>query len=331
MSTRFDYYNTGDDNADYIYGSRWLFQTFIAQSNYQILSAKLKAYRGTATTTITVALRATNPVTGKPTGANLCSKSVSASVLGGSPGAFYEFVFTVPYNLDIGTSYAIVFYMTGGTGFNYVYWRKDATSSTYTNGTSGYSTDSGSNWTFTDNQDFMFECWGNLIIQQPTVETDAATNLATHSATLNGKLTYDGGEPCDVAFDYGLTDAYGLSTDWQPGKVTNDAFSAEIADLEPSTSYHFKAKAKNSAGTVYGSDLTFATAALPTPAKTVVILHPGLKDVLVYQDGVLVEAYENLSNLDEERLETALQIPVVPPATLDIVSVAGVHWTAEVT
>lgn len=331
MSQRFDYYNTGDDGTDYIYSSRWLFETFVAQANYQIISVKLKAYRTNATTNLTVSIRATDPATGKPTGADLCSKTVAASVLGGSPGSFYEFVFTSSYNLAIGTRYAIVFRMLGGSSFNYVFWRKDTTSSPYTNGASGYSTNSGVNWTFTDNQDFMFECWGNLIIQSPTAQTDDASDIAIHTAVLNGKVLNDGGEACQVAFDYGLTDAYGLSTGWESGYETNDLFFAEIADLIASTTYHFRAKVKNSAGTAYGADKEFTTAAIPAQSKKVVILHPGIKDVFVYQEGFLVAAYENLSNLDEGRLENVLEISVVPPAQLDIVSVAGIHWLSEVT
>jgi len=78
-------------------------------------------------------------------------------------------------------------------------------------------------------------------------------------ATLNGLLVDDGGEPCSVRFEYGNTVAYGLTTPWQIGMVAGDTFSAIITDLGSNTVIHFRAVARNSFGTVYGSDMVFTT------------------------------------------------------------------------
>ena len=86
-----------------------------------------------------------------------------------------------------------------------------------------------------------------------------ATMLGTRVATLNGTLTDDGGEVCDVRFQYGTTIAYGTDTAWQPGFVTGNTFSQAISGLTPNTVYHFRAQARNSGGIGSGADDTFNT------------------------------------------------------------------------
>ena len=81
----------------------------------------------------------------------------------------------------------------------------------------------------------------------------------THQSCLNGKLDDDGGEACDVRFEWGETDSYGHYTPWRSGKVTDDTFSHIIKGLKGRTTYHYRAQAKNSAGTSNGSDMTFTT------------------------------------------------------------------------
>lgn len=93
----------------------------------------------------------------------------------------------------------------------------------------------------------------------PTVTTDPATEVGQELATLNGILANDGGEACQVRFQYGLTNAYGTNTEWQSGKVTGNKFEQEIGGLTPNTPYHFRAQALNSAGTGNGADKTFTT------------------------------------------------------------------------
>ena len=83
--------------------------------------------------------------------------------------------------------------------------------------------------------------------------------LGTRVATLNGTLLSDGGEVCEVRFQYGLDIGYGTDTAWQPGKVTSDTFSQAISGLTPRTVYHFRAQARNSGGIGSGADETFDT------------------------------------------------------------------------
>ena len=96
-------------------------------------------------------------------------------------------------------------------------------------------------------------------IYKPTVQTNAATDITADLAILHGQLTDDGGEPCKVRFQYGLTAAYGTDTDWQTGKETSDLFEQLIQDLDDETTYHFRAQAQNDAGRSSGDDATLTT------------------------------------------------------------------------
>jgi len=94
----------------------------------------------------------------------------------------------------------------------------------------------------------------------PAVATGSATSLTSSAATLNGTVN-----PCGDAttyyFEYGTTANYGMSTEnSSAGSGTNDiAVSANLTDLTPATTYHFRVQASNSSGTSYGNDQTFIT------------------------------------------------------------------------
>lgn len=93
----------------------------------------------------------------------------------------------------------------------------------------------------------------------PTVTTQTASSVGENGATLNGNITDTGGENYDErGFDWGLTDSYGSS--WtQEGSYGTGAFNHALSGLLPGTTYHFRAKAHNSAGWGYGSDVEFTT------------------------------------------------------------------------
>ena len=93
----------------------------------------------------------------------------------------------------------------------------------------------------------------------PIVRTDAATNVASHSATLNGLLNPHG-LSTSVNFQYGPTTSYGSTT---PAQTQNGNtyrnIHANIAGLMANRVYHFRIKATNMAGTRFGGDRTFTT------------------------------------------------------------------------
>ncbi|MBI5139005.1 hypothetical protein HZA26_00105 [Candidatus Nomurabacteria bacterium] len=85
------------------------------------------------------------------------------------------------------------------------------------------------------------------------------TQVGETTATLVGEVTDDGGDPnLEVWFQYGKTTSYGYETSHQ-SKYGTGLFCTTIYNLEPATTYHYRAVAKNSAGTSYGEDKTFTT------------------------------------------------------------------------
>ena len=93
----------------------------------------------------------------------------------------------------------------------------------------------------------------------PTVTTNPATLVSRVGAKLNGVLNSDGGDACDVRFQWGETIAYGNDTAWQSGKNTGAIFEQAIGGLVLNTTYHFRAQARNTGGTANGADRSFTT------------------------------------------------------------------------
>jgi len=96
-------------------------------------------------------------------------------------------------------------------------------------------------------------------VTAPAVVTDAANFITSSTATLNGTVNAEGASST-TGFDWGLTTAYGSTATGVPSPVlTVASVSAALSGLTASTTYHFRAYAINTAGTTYGSDLTFTT------------------------------------------------------------------------
>ena len=93
----------------------------------------------------------------------------------------------------------------------------------------------------------------------PIVTTNPATNLGSFSARLNGSLNPHG-LATTVYFQYGATTSYGSTTANQTRSGnTYQNVAASISGLAAISTYHFRMVATNSAGTVFGSDKSFAT------------------------------------------------------------------------
>jgi hypothetical protein len=104
----------------------------------------------------------------------------------------------------------------------------------------------------------------------PTVTTHSVSNISATTATGNGTITSTGNANISERGIYwstidGFTDGTGtkVSTtgDWG---ATGD-FTQDITELEPNTPYYVKAFATNSAGTGYGSQVSFTTSAPADP------------------------------------------------------------------
>jgi plastocyanin len=93
----------------------------------------------------------------------------------------------------------------------------------------------------------------------PVVITNAASNVTTSSATLNGSLDPHG-LTTTVFFQYGTTTNYGSATAMQTHTGnTYRNITANISGLTTHTTYHFRMVATNAGGTRMGGDRTFTT------------------------------------------------------------------------
>lgn len=102
----------------------------------------------------------------------------------------------------------------------------------------------------------------------PSVTTNAASSISYTSVTLNGYLDNDGGEDCDVWFEYGETTSYGNVANYVWKFSSDELFTFDITGLSPDTTYHYRAVAENSIGRTNGSDVIFTTSNSVTTNET---------------------------------------------------------------
>jgi hypothetical protein len=109
----------------------------------------------------------------------------------------------------------------------------------------------------------------HILKAAPTVTTTEASSITATTATSGGNATSDGGATVTsrgVCFGTAANPAVGGTdaTCTINGAGTGN-FTSILAGLAPSTTYYIRAYAANSAGTGYGSNFPFTTAALPKP------------------------------------------------------------------
>ncbi len=98
----------------------------------------------------------------------------------------------------------------------------------------------------------------------PTAITGAVSVVGGTSATLNGTVNPNAGAT-DWWFEYGTSTAYGsqTATTAAGSGSANVTVSKAVSGLSAATTYHYRLVAKNSSGTVNGSDGIFTTASAP--------------------------------------------------------------------
>lgn len=102
----------------------------------------------------------------------------------------------------------------------------------------------------------------------PTVTTQAATDESTTTAKVHGYLDNDGGEECRVKFQYDTDSGvpYADDTGWlATNYTTGQSFDEILTGLNVDDTYYYRVGANNTAGTSWGSELTFATLASLNP------------------------------------------------------------------
>ena len=105
----------------------------------------------------------------------------------------------------------------------------------------------------------------------PTLTTTAASAILLTTATSGGNITNDGGASVTAR---GVCFATTANPDITGTKTSDGTgtgvFASSLTGLTPATTYYVRAYATNSAGTAYGNEITFTTAAIVAPTLTTV-------------------------------------------------------------
>lgn len=103
----------------------------------------------------------------------------------------------------------------------------------------------------------------------PALSTAATTSIGTTTATSGGAITSDGGAAVTargVCWSVSPNPTISLTTKTSNGSGSG-AFTSNVTGLNPSTVYHVRAYATNTAGTQYGQDVIFTTLSLGAGAS----------------------------------------------------------------
>jgi phosphodiesterase/alkaline phosphatase D-like protein len=109
-----------------------------------------------------------------------------------------------------------------------------------------------------------FTTLGPAAPSAPTVTTSDASNIATSSATLHGRVNPNG-DPTSYWFEYSLDSQMGTILGSTPptqlagSGTASVAVSAKASGLQSNTRYYYRLDATNSSGTVHGSIVAFQT------------------------------------------------------------------------
>lgn len=99
----------------------------------------------------------------------------------------------------------------------------------------------------------------------PTVVTKTAYEITKVSATLKGEITNEGSDPittCGFYYDSVPDMSYPMVLE---SKVNGNVFTAALTELNPGTTYYYRAYAVSNAGTAEGEIVRFATVSAVAP------------------------------------------------------------------
>jgi hypothetical protein len=103
----------------------------------------------------------------------------------------------------------------------------------------------------------------------PNVTTASMSSIATTTATSGGNVTSDGGSPVTAkGVCWGATANPTIADAKTSDGTGTGAFVSNLTGLTATTTYHVRAYATNSAGTAYGTEVTFTTQALAVATVT---------------------------------------------------------------
>lgn len=158
----------------------------------------------------------------------------------------------------------------------------------------------------------------------PTVQTGSAQGAGPSTATLTGSVD-PLGNATTWYFEYGTTTAYGVKTAAKSAGSGTEAtgVSAAIAKLLAGTTYHYRLVATSSAGTSYGSDVTFMT----VPAVTLsVSTSESVFGKYVTLSGIVASRQSGVKvTIEAEPFRSSAFAPVGT-----VLSIGGGSWTFAV-
>jgi uncharacterized protein (TIGR02145 family) len=102
-----------------------------------------------------------------------------------------------------------------------------------------------------------------------TLTTTAVTSITLTTAVSGGNITADGGGAVTAkGVCWATTTVPTITNSKTTDGTGNGAFASNLTGLLPSTTYYLRAYATNSAGTAYGNEVSFTTAAIVVPTLT---------------------------------------------------------------
>jgi len=153
---------------------------------------------------------------------------------------------------------------------------------------------------------------GNPCIYEPTLTTEAATDITETSATLNGVISIVS-ENCDVPNN--TEQGFVYSTEIQPTledtqvNVNGTNISTTIEGLTPDTTYYVRAFLTNTLGDFYGDEISFITQDdNGEPADCDV--------VYLAENGITIKACED-ANIGDVGIVNGVEYTLVDRAMLD--------------
>jgi len=158
------------------------------------------------------------------------------------------------------------------TGFNFIGWNTVADGS-------GTARAASSTFSIAANTT-LYAQWAAA----PSATTNAASSVASTTATLNGSVD-DKGASTTITFEYGTSSGAGGSyTNLGIAPTSNGTLAAGsgatavsngVTGLSSNTTYYYRVKGVNSQGTTYGSEQSFTTS---KQAQTITFTNPGAKN-----------------------------------------------------
>jgi len=111
----------------------------------------------------------------------------------------------------------------------------------------------------------------------PTITTVTSSAITSDSALISWTTN----ELADTQVEYGLSTSYGTATNLNTTMVTSH--SQTLANLQPSTLYHFRVRSQNTANTVISKDQTFTTLGSVDiiPPSSITITSPNGGEILM--------------------------------------------------